>query len=80
MATLSLKKPKFIGDTPLENIQQKFVVMRQSRRHKAFRFGAVHDTFEQAEKEAKRLAKNDQGQRFLVLQVQGFAEWEACNG
>ena len=54
--------------------------MRQSRRHKAFRFGAVHDTFEQADKEAKRLAKNDEGQRFLVLQVQGFAEWEACNG
>ena len=76
MATLSLKKPKLIGESPLENIQQKFVVMRQSRRRKAFRFGAVHDTFEQADKEAKRLAKNYEGQRFLVLQVQGFAEWE----
>lgn len=77
MATLSLKKPKFIGETPLENIQQKFVVMRQSRRRKSFKFAALHDTFELAEKEAKRLTRIEEGNRFLVLQVQGFVEQAA---
>ena len=73
MATLSLKKPKLIGETPLENIHQKFVVMRQTRRRKNFKFAVLHDTFELAEKEAKRLARAESENRFLVLQVQGFA-------
>jgi hypothetical protein len=77
MATLSLKKAKKIGESPLQNLQDKFVVVRQARKQYSCRFTAYHDTFEQAEKEAKRLAKNDEGQRFLVLQVQGFAECEA---
>ena len=75
MATLSLKKPKVIGDTPLENIASKFVVMRQARSNKSFRFSCYHDTFDLALKEATRLAKEHQTERFLVLKVHGFADW-----
>ena len=75
MATLTLKKPKPIGDTPLENIALKFVVMRQARSVKSFRFSCYHDNFDLALKEAKRLAKEHQTERFLVLQVHGFADW-----
>jgi hypothetical protein len=75
VATLTLKKPKFIGDTPLENIAQKFVVMRQARSTKSFRFTCYHDSFDAALKEAARLAKDFQTERFLVLQVHGFADW-----
>ena len=79
MATLSLKKAKKIGDTPLPNLQDKFVVVRQSRKQYSCRFTAYHDTFELAIKEAKRLQKTTPDQRYLVLQVQGFADWEAGN-
>ena len=75
MATLTLKKPKLIGDTPLENIALKFVVMRQARSTKSYRFTCYHDTFDLAMKEATRLAKEFQTERFLVLQVHGFADW-----
>ena len=75
MATLTLKKPKPIGDTPLENIALKFVVMRQARSTKSFRFTCYQDSFDAALKEATRLAKNCQTERFLVLQVQGIADW-----
>jgi hypothetical protein len=75
VATLSLKKPKVIGDTPLENIASKFVVMRQARSTKSFRFSCYHDTFDLALKEATRLAKEFQTERYLVLQVHGFADW-----
>jgi hypothetical protein len=75
VATLTLKKPKPIGETPLENILFKFVVMRQSRTSKSFRFTCYQDTFDAALKEATRLAKNTQTERFLVLQVHGFADW-----
>jgi hypothetical protein len=77
MATLSLKKPKKIGDSPLQNLQDKFVVVRQARKQYSCRFTAYHDTFDVAFKEAKRLQKTMPDQRFLVLQVQGFADWEA---
>jgi len=75
VATLTLKKPKHIGDIPLENIALKFVVMRQARSTKSFRFSCYQDSFDAALKEATRLAKNCQTERFLVLQVQGFADW-----
>jgi len=75
VATLTLKKPKSIGDTPLENIALKFVVMRQARSTKSFRFTCYQDSFDAALKEATRLAKNCQTERFLVLQVHGFADW-----
>jgi hypothetical protein len=75
VATLTLKKPKFIGDTPLENIASKFVVMRQARSSKSFRFTCYHDSFDAALKEATRLAKDSQTERYLVLQVHGIADW-----
>jgi hypothetical protein len=75
VATLTLKKPKPIGDIPLENIALKFVVMRQARSTKSFRFTCYQDSFDAALKEATRLAKNCQTERFLVLQVHGFADW-----
>jgi len=75
VATLTLKKPKPIGETPLENIALKFVVMRQARSSKSFRFTCYQDSFDEALKEATRLAKSTQTERFLVLQVNGFADW-----
>jgi len=75
VATLTLKKPKLIGNTPLENIASKFVVMRQARSVKSFKFSCYHDTFDIAMKEATRLAKQHQTERFLVLQVHGWADW-----
>ncbi len=77
MATLSLKKAKLIGETPLENLSSKFVVMRQSRSYKSFRFTTFHETFDLAMREANRLTKVNQTERYLVLQVQGWADWEA---
>jgi len=77
MATLSLKKAKLIGETPLENLSSKFVVMRQSRSFKSFRFTTFHDSFDLAMREANRLTKANQTERFLVLQVQGWSDWEA---
>jgi hypothetical protein len=77
MATLSLKKAKLIGETPLENLSSKFVVMRQSRSFKSFRFTTFHESFDLAMREANRLTKANQTERYLVLQVQGWADWEA---
>jgi hypothetical protein len=77
MATLSLKKAKVIGETPLENLSSKFVVMRQSRSFKSFRFTTFHDSFDLAMREANRLTKANQTERYLVLQVQGWVDWEA---
>jgi hypothetical protein len=53
----------------------KFVVMRQARSTKSFRFTCYQDSFDAALKEATRLAKSTQTERFLVLQVHGFADW-----
>ena len=77
MATLSLQKAKPIGDTPLENLIFKFVVMRQARSYKSFRFTSIHETLDSAKRESKRLTKANQTERFLVLQVQGWSDWEA---
>jgi hypothetical protein len=77
MATLSLKKAKPIGEISLENLSSKFVVMRQSRSYKSFRFTTFHETFDLAMREANRLTKANQTERYLVLQVQGWADWEA---
>ncbi len=77
MATLSLKKPTKIGDSPLLNLQDKFVVVRQARKQYSCRFTAYHDTFDAAFKEAKRLQKTMPDQRFFVLQAKAFADWEA---
>ena len=75
MATLTLKKPKHIGDTPLENIALKFVVMRQARSTKSLKFSCYHDTFDEAMKEATRLAKKFDTERYLILQVHGSVDW-----
>jgi len=75
VATLTLKKPKLIGDIPLENIASKFVVMRQSKSTKSFKFTCYHNCFEDAMREATRLAGMHVDQRFLVLQVCGSKEW-----
>jgi hypothetical protein len=77
MATLTLKKATPIGETPLENLASKFVVMRQSRSVKSFRFTCIHETQESAMREAKRLTKSNQTERYLVLQIQGWADWSA---
>lgn len=75
MATLSLKKPKKIGDTPLPDLQSKFVVMRQARGFPSFRFTCFHDTQELALKEANRLCKVSPSERFLVLQIVDSVDW-----
>ena len=77
METLSLKKANPIGETPLENLSSKFVVMRQSRSYKSFRFTTFHDSLDIAMREASRLTKANQTERYLVLQVQGWADWSA---
>jgi len=75
VATLTLKKPKLIGDIPLENIALKFVVMRQSKSTRSFKFTCYHTCFEDAMQEATRLAGIYVDQRFLVLKVCGAKEW-----
>lgn len=75
MATLTLKKPKLIGETPLENLSGKFVVMRQSRHVKSFRFTCIHDSYDLAMREAKRLTKANNTERYLVLEVAGWADF-----
>lgn len=69
MATLSLKKAKSIGDTPTEDLSGKFVVMRQARSTKSFRFTCYHETQDLAQREANRLAKASPSERYLVLQI-----------
>lgn len=74
MATLTLKKAKPIGEVPLQDLSGKFVVMRQARSTKSFRFTCFHDTEELAEREAVRLAKAS-SERYLVLQIRRGIEW-----
>ena len=69
MATLTLKRSTPIGDTPLEDLTGKFVVMRQARSTKSFRFTCFHETKELAQREAVRLTKANQTERYLVLQI-----------
>ena len=75
MATLSLKRAKPIGESPLEDLTGKYVVMRQARNTRSFRFTSFHETEELADREAKRLVKASDGERYLVLRIQSFADW-----
>jgi hypothetical protein len=75
MATLSLKKPRQIGTTPLHEFDGQFVVMRHARHEKSLRFTCVHKTLELASKEAKRLAMRSKSERFLVLQIVESVDW-----
>lgn len=75
MATLTLNKAKPIGDKPLPDLHGKFVVMRQARGERSFRFTCIHDTQDQASREAKRLAKLTKTERYLVLQVVDSFDW-----
>jgi hypothetical protein len=80
MATLSLKKPNpkvVIGETPLKNLHGMFAVMRQSRSIKSMRFTCIHDSQESALKEANRLSKENNTERYLVVQVVGSSDWVA---
>jgi hypothetical protein len=74
MATLSLKKAKPIGETSLEKLTDKFVVMRQARHERSFRFSCYHDTLVSASTEAARLSAKSPSERYLVLQVQSWVE------
>ena len=72
MATLTLKKSrasKPASDKPVNDLIDKFVVIRHSRSYKSFRFTCVHDTKDTAIIEAKRLVGVFPTERFLVLQV-----------
>jgi hypothetical protein len=72
MSTLTLKKSKAstpILDKPTLNLINKFVVMRQARGTKSFRFTSYHDSLDTSVVEAKRLVNMYPTERFLVLQV-----------
>lgn len=74
MATLSLKKPKYIGSSNLADLSNKFIVMRQARKERSFRFFCYHDSEESASQEAKRLFLAHPTERYLVLQVKSWAD------
>ena len=76
MGTLSLKKAKPIGNILLDDLLGKFIVMRQARHEKSFRFTCYHDTQELAEREANRLCAKNKSERYLVLRVESSVEWE----
>lgn len=77
MATLTLKKPKRIGDRPLIEFQGNFVVMRHARSTHSLRFTSAHQSHELAIKEARRLARESQTERYLVLQIVDHVDWSA---
>lgn len=77
MATLTLNKPKKIGNTPLHEFAGQYVVMRHCRNEGSFRFTVSHKSLELATKEAKRLAKLSKTERYLVLQIVDSVDWEA---
>ena len=76
MATITLKKPKptLASDKPINNLIGKFAVMRHARNSHSIRFTCVHDTYELAEKEAKRLLLDSQTERYLVVYISGGVE------
>lgn len=74
MATLTLKKPKYIGNSQLADLTGKFIVMRQARKERSFRFACYHDTQESAHKEATRLHHNHTTERYLVLEVKSWVD------
>lgn len=75
MATLTLKRSKTVGERPLIELSDKFVVMRQARSTKSFRFTTFHDSLEAASREAKRLMSIVPGERFVVLKVVDIQDW-----
>lgn len=77
MATLTLKKPKRIGDKPLIEFHGNYVVMRHARSKHSLRFTSAHQSQELAIKEAKRLARESQTERYLILQIIDSVEWSA---
>ena len=77
MATLSLKKPKRIGDKPLIEFQGNYVVMRHARSKHSLRFTSAHQNLELATKEARRLARESQSERYLILQIVDHVDWVA---
>lgn len=76
MATLTLKKPKptLASEKPINNLVGKFAVMRHARSSHSIRFTCVHDTYELAEKEAKRLFLDAKTERYLIVFVTGGVE------
>ena len=76
MATLTLKKPKhsLAAEKPINNLIGKFAVMRHGRSSHSIRFTCVHDTYELAEKEAKRLLLDSLTERYLIVYVSGGVE------
>lgn len=76
MATLTLKKskPALAAEKPINNLTGKFAVMRHARHSHSIRFTCVHDTFETAEKEAKRLFSKQPTERYLIVFVAGGVE------
>jgi hypothetical protein len=76
MATLTLKKPKptLAAEKPINNLIGKFAVMRHARSTHSIRFTCVHDTYDLAEKEAKRLFSESQTERYLIVFVAGGVE------
>jgi hypothetical protein len=72
MATLTLKKSKAsspIKDKPTNDLINKFAVMRHARNTSSFRFSHIHDSFDSAKSEAKRLSVLNPTERFLVLHI-----------
>ena len=76
MATLTLKKtkPTLAAEKPINNLIGKFAVMRHARHTHSIRFTCVHDTYEAAEKEAKRLFEESITERYLIVYVSGGVE------
>jgi hypothetical protein len=77
MATLTLKKPKRIGDRPLVEFQGNYVVMRHARSKHSLRFTSAHQSQDLATKEARRLAKESQTERYIILQIVDHVDWVA---
>lgn len=76
MATLTLKKPKRLlaAEKPINNLVGKYAVMRHARHSHSIRFTCVHETYEIAEQEAKRLLLDAPTERFLIVHVCGGVE------
>jgi hypothetical protein len=76
MATITLKKPKprLAAEKPTNDLIGRFAVMRHARHSNSIRFTRIHDTYESAEKEAKRLLEGSPTERFLIVYVSGGVE------
>jgi hypothetical protein len=76
VATLTLKNPKrsLAAEKPINNLIGKFAVMRHARSSHSIRFTCILDTYELAEKEAKRLLLDSLTERYLIVYVSGGVE------